>query len=106
MLNVDQPIAGPRIREARKELDISQARFAERLGTTRRRVIAWESGENIPSAMYLRRIAESTGKSIEFFLDGAADDPEERLSSASREEELMEALRPLARLLSQDRMFA
>lgn len=103
MLNVQTPIAGPRIREARQELGLSQKRFAERLGTTRRRVIAWESGENVPSALYLRRIAEATGKSIEYFLDGsAADDPEERLPS----DDLMQIVRGLERMVDQRVMAA
>lgn len=87
-------------------MQLSQKRFAERLGTTRRRVIAWESGENVPSSLYLRRIAEATGKSIEYFLDGsAADDSEERLPAMSGQE-LLEALAPLARLLDRARVLA
>lgn len=58
-----------RIRLARKKTGLSQERFAARLGTSRRNVIRWESGQNKPGPHYQRRIAELTGQPIEDFTD-------------------------------------
>lgn len=72
-----KPRPGERIREARKSLGLSQKTLASRLGTTRRRVIAWEGGQNVPSALYLQRIATATGRSIEFLMGEVTLDPVE-----------------------------
>lgn len=91
-----KPSPGARIREARRALGLSQRTFASRLGTTRRRVIAWEGDANAPSALYLQRIAAVTGRSVDFFLDGvdAAGDDEEADAPLSRTEiDIYQALR-------------
>jgi transcriptional regulator with XRE-family HTH domain len=72
-----KPSPGVRIREARTALGISQRVFAARLGTTRRRVIAWEGDNNAPSALYLQRIAAVTGRAVDFFLDTPTTDDDE-----------------------------
>jgi transcriptional regulator with XRE-family HTH domain len=77
------PSPGARIKEARNALGVSQKAFAARLGTTRRRVIAWEGGENVPGPRYLQRIAAATGRNIEFFLDGTTVEDEEDTSLSS-----------------------
>ncbi len=61
---------------------VSQERFAELLGVSRRSPGRWENGEVEPRMQHLTRIADLTGKPIEFFFGspevdtGAAPFPE------------------------------
>jgi transcriptional regulator with XRE-family HTH domain len=66
--------SGTRLRQARKEMDdngrkVSQERFAELVGVSRRTPLRWEQGEVEPRASHLTKIAEVTGKPIGFFFD-------------------------------------
>jgi transcriptional regulator with XRE-family HTH domain len=60
-----------RIRWARKRAGLSQERFAEQLGTSRRHVIRWENREQPtrPGSTYVARMAEITGQPQELFQD-------------------------------------
>lgn len=49
------------IRDARKHKGWTQDRLAQETGTTRRNVIRWEMGENIPSPRYRRILREVLG---------------------------------------------
>lgn len=56
-------VLGSRIRDARKDAGFSnQDAFAEAVGTTRRNVVRWETGKNVPGERYRRLIAEVTGR--------------------------------------------
>lgn len=68
-------IAG-RIKQARKAssrptLDL----LGEEVGTSRHHLIRLESGKHRPRPEMLQRIAEATGKSVEFFLIEEAGEP-------------------------------
>ncbi len=47
-----------------------------KVGAARRRVIAWESGENLPSLHYLRAIAHATDASVDELAGTDSDDEE------------------------------
>lgn len=90
-----------RIKAARKAADISQERAAKAVGTSRRHWIRWENGETTPNPAYLNRIADVLGDdSLR-----PPDEDEEEVSSMPmhREDDFLEALRPLARLLAKER---
>jgi transcriptional regulator with XRE-family HTH domain len=65
---------GLRIRRARKQAGLSQEALAHRIKSSRRNVLRWEGGHNMPRAEHIREIAEATGKSTDYFL---GDDEEE-----------------------------
>jgi transcriptional regulator with XRE-family HTH domain len=65
---------GIRIRHARKQAGLSQEALAHKIKTSRRNVLRWEGGHNMPRAEHIREIAEATGKSTDYFL---GDDEEE-----------------------------
>ncbi len=63
-----------RLKEARKALtehgrSVSQERFAEMLGVSRRSPSRWEAGGIEPRMAQLTRIAEVTGRPMGFFFD-------------------------------------
>lgn len=64
-----------RLREARKSLrdeggrEVSQDRFAELVGVSRRSPGRWENGESEPRMAQLARIVAVTGRPIGFFFD-------------------------------------
>lgn len=61
--------SGARLREARLEQGLSQARLAEMIGVSLRNVTRWESGATQPRAETLLRIAQVLGKPLPFFFD-------------------------------------
>ena len=62
------------IRKARKEMHLSQDRFAEALGVSRRSPARWESGSTRPHPRHLERIAEVTGRPVAWFFSEYDDD--------------------------------
>lgn len=84
---------GSRIREHRKHAGLTQEQLAARVGTARRRVIAWETGENEPTYHYLRRVAEAVGSTAEELYGADQDDEEAALPSHG---EMLEQLREAA----------
>ncbi|MHC5597705.1 MAG: helix-turn-helix domain-containing protein [Nostoc sp.] len=50
------------IRELRQQLDLSQEKFAARLGVSLRTVNRWENGSTVPSQMALKLIEEMLQK--------------------------------------------
>src|SRR4051794_23983706 len=65
-----------KLREAREALHdhgrrVSQERFAELIGVSRRSPGRWENGEAEPRMAQLVRIADVTGRSVGFFFDVA-----------------------------------
>jgi len=61
-------IAG-RIRRARREGDLSLDRLATLVGTSRQHLIGLEKARHRPRLDMLSRIAEATGRQVEWFLD-------------------------------------
>ena len=58
---------GQRIRWARERKGISQERFAEIVGTTRRHMIRLEKGQHRPGVQLVERIAEATDQPVSLF---------------------------------------
>jgi putative transcriptional regulator len=50
------------IRELRQQLDLSQEKFAAKLGVSLRTVNRWENGSSVPSQMALKLIEEMLQK--------------------------------------------
>lgn len=65
-------IAG-RIRKARRSADLSLDRLAESVGTSRQHLISLEKARHRPRVEMLSRIAEATGRQVEWFLDPDLD---------------------------------
>lgn len=68
---------GAAIKTAREGIGLSQERFAEQLGTSRRHVMRWESGRCIPGPRFRARIRELTGAGDLLAADdGGEEDPQ------------------------------
>ena len=61
-------IAG-RIRRARREGDLSLDKLAELVGSSRQHLISLEKSKHRPRLEMLTKIAEATGRQVEWFLD-------------------------------------
>lgn len=64
-----------RIRGARKDKDLSQAEFADKVGVSMRQVGYWESGEDKPSSDKIVRICEVLNVSAHWLLTGEHKTP-------------------------------
>ncbi len=71
---------GLRIRKARERAGLSQDRLARQIKTSRRNVLRWEGGYNMPRADHIERIADATGRTADYFL-GDDEEEEEALSA-------------------------
>jgi transcriptional regulator with XRE-family HTH domain len=60
---------GDGIRRERLYYGMSSSELARRIGSSRALVYRWESGQNMPSAFYLERIAVALRVSIETILN-------------------------------------
>lgn len=68
------PLIAARIRRARKGLALSHDALGERMGgVTRQHLIKLEKGLHRPSIEMLQRIAEATGREVDWFLDPEMD---------------------------------
>jgi len=68
------PLIGSRIRRARKEAELSHDRLGNKLGgVTRQHLIKLEKAQHRPRAEMLTKIAEATGREIDWFLDPEVD---------------------------------
>lgn len=56
-----------RVRRGRRLASLTQVELAEVVGISPRQVIRYEKGESRPSATTLLRIAEATGRRVEWF---------------------------------------
>lgn len=62
-----------RIRQARTQKEMDQARLAAKLDVAVRTVQRWEKGEQVPDSNYLMRIAKVTGVAPHWLLAGAGE---------------------------------
>jgi transcriptional regulator with XRE-family HTH domain len=60
--------ASNRIKELRKERDISQANLAKAVGASQKAVDYWERGVNEPKASYLIKLADFFDVSLDYLL--------------------------------------
>lgn len=63
---------GNRVRLARFEAGLSRAKLARELQVNERTVAYWEDEDRIPRPEYLPRLADLTGKSVAWLLNGEA----------------------------------
>lgn len=84
----------PKIKEMRKNLHISQAEFAEKVGASMRSVGAWERGEAIPDAEKIWNCAVALNCTPNDVLGWYESHPkEEALINSPYEQELMDCYR-------------
>jgi len=62
-----------RIRKARREADLTLDGLGEIVGTSRHHLIRLEKARHRPRLEMLTKIAEATGRSVEWFLDPDVD---------------------------------
>lgn len=62
-----------RIRRARREADLSHDRLGGLVGTSRQHLISLEKAKHRPRLEMLTKIAEATGRQVEWFLDPDVD---------------------------------
>jgi len=67
MLHMETKMIGSKITEARKKINISQARLAELLFISPQAVGKWERGESMPDIITLNRLAEILGVDLNYF---------------------------------------
>lgn len=65
---------GDKIAEARKKVNISQAKLAEMLFISPQAVGKWERGESLPDIVTLNRLAEIMGVDLNYFSDSFTAD--------------------------------
>ena len=59
---------GTRIREIRKNNDMTQEEFAEKIGVSEKTLASWERDIKMPSAIYLSELCKRTGFSADYIL--------------------------------------
>lgn len=64
-----------RIRRARRQAELTLDRLGEIVGTSRHHLIRLERGDHRPREEMLTRIAEATGKPVDYFLVPEAGEP-------------------------------
>lgn len=69
----DLRLIASRIRRARRGCDLSLDRLATAVGTSRQHLISLEKARHRPRIDMLTRIAEATGKPVEWFLNPDLD---------------------------------
>jgi transcriptional regulator with XRE-family HTH domain len=60
-----------RIRAAVKESGFTQREFAKKIGISETAISRWHGGDRQPSITSLKKIANATGKPLNFFLDSS-----------------------------------
>jgi transcriptional regulator with XRE-family HTH domain len=71
-------VIGPRIRQARRSIPLSQTELANRINAHVTSLSDWERGKHVPSPRHLVSIARVTGHPLEFFLtESEESDPDE-----------------------------
>jgi len=67
-------LIGSRIRKARRDADLSHDALGELMGgVSRQHLIKLEKAKHRPGAAMLTRLAEATGRPVEWFLDPDAE---------------------------------
>lgn len=64
---------GERIKKARKELDLTQQKFAEQIGTTQNNIASYEIGRREPSAAAINNICKTFNVSETWLRTGEGD---------------------------------
>ncbi len=78
----DKTIIGQRIAKLRKNLGLTQAELADKLGVSHQAVSQWERSETLPDILTLPLIAEVFGESISYLL-GITETPKGKYDNIS-----------------------
>jgi len=68
-VDIDRKILGERIRMARKSINYTQEKLANKLNTTHSVISAYESGKTAVPTLFMIEIAKLTNKSLNWFLN-------------------------------------
>lgn len=68
-VEIDRKILGDRIRQARKSINYTQEKLANKLNTTHSVISAYESGKTAVPTLFIIEIAKITQKSLNWFLN-------------------------------------
>ena len=74
---MDKASIGIKIRAARLKLGLSQAEFAERIGTSEKTLSSWERGAYLVDVIMLNTIASVSGLTLNDFTDIPASETED-----------------------------
>ncbi len=94
-----------RMKAAREAAGLNQSEMARRLGLSPQSVQKWESGETIPRGRRMQQVAEVTGVTIAYLMDGGEAEELEvpRMQDASlRDYFATKALQPLITSTAED----
>lgn len=67
--NIDRKLLGIKIKQARKDINYTQEKLAEKLNTTHSVISAYESGKTAVPTLFMIEIAKITNKSLNWFLN-------------------------------------
>ena len=73
---MDKVSIGQKIRAARQRLGLSQAEFAERIGTSAKTLSSWERGAYLVDVIMLNTIAAVSGLTLNDFTDAPSSEVE------------------------------
>ena len=74
---MDKVSIGLKIRAARKKLGLSQAEFANRIGTSAKTLSSWERGAYLVDVIMLNTIASVSGLTLNDFTDVLSSETED-----------------------------
>ena len=96
---MDKASIGKKIRAARQRMGLSQAEFAQRVGTSEKTLSSWERGVYLVDVIMLNTIATVTGMTLNDFTDtlpsGSEAPPTVNRRYTDREKKLIEKVRAL-----------
>ena len=95
---MDKASIGKKIRTARKKLGLSQAEFAERIGTSAKTLSSWERGAYLVDVIMLNTIASVSGLTLNDFTDmlsSETEDPPDTYDFTEAEKQLIQKIRCL-----------
>ena len=96
---MDKVSIGQKIRAARQKLGLSQAEFADRIGTSAKTLSSWERGAYLVDVVMLNTIAAEAGMTLNDFTDtpssGTEALPTKNRRFSEAEKRLIEKIRCL-----------
>ncbi len=96
---MDKTSIGLKIRAARQQLGLSQAEFADRIGTSAKTLSSWERGIYLVDVIMLNTIAMVAGMTLNDFTDTLSSEtkvsPETNKEFTKAEKRLIEKIRCL-----------
>ena len=95
---MDKASIGRKIRAARQKLGLSQAEFAERIGTSAKTLSSWERGAYLVDVIMLNTIASASGLTLNDFTDALSsetENPHNTYDFSEAEKQLIQKIRCL-----------